>query len=89
MPRAANCRPNLPSNPSYKKVNPADAPVVMLALTSDFVERARMYDLASSVLQQKLSQIDGVGEVDVGGGALPAVRDRRQSNYFESLRARP
>src|SRR5258705_11709446 len=46
----------------------------MLALTSDFVERARMYDLASSVLQQKLSQVDGVGEVDVGGGALPAVR---------------
>ena len=66
--------PNLPSNPSYKKVNPADAPVLMLALTSDFVERARMYDLASSVLQQKLSQVKGVGEVDVGGGALPAVR---------------
>ena len=66
--------PNLPSNPSYKKVNPADAPVLMLALTSDFVERARIYDLASSVLQQRLSQVDGVGEVDVGGGALPAVR---------------
>ena len=66
--------PNLPSNPSYKKVNPADAPVLMLALTSDFVERARIYDLASSVLQQKLSQVKGVGEVDVGGGALPAVR---------------
>jgi multidrug efflux pump len=65
---------NLPSNPSYKKVNPADAPIVMLALTSDYVERARMYDLASSVLQQKLSQVNGVGEVDVGGGALPAVR---------------
>src|SRR5690349_11289595 len=65
---------NLPSNPSYKKVNPADAPVLMLALTSDYVERARMYDLASSVLQQKLSQVSGVGEVDVGGGALPAVR---------------
>src|SRR5258708_18289553 len=48
--------PNLPSNPSYKKVNPADAPVLMLALTSDFVERARIYDLASSVLQQRLSQ---------------------------------
>ncbi len=65
---------NLPSNPSYKKVNPADAPVIMLALTSDFIERARMYDIASSVLQQKLSQVKGVGEVDVGGGALPAVR---------------
>jgi multidrug efflux pump len=65
---------NLPSNPSYKKVNPADAPILMLALTSDLVEKARMYDIASSVLQQKLSQVDGVGEVDVGGGALAAVR---------------
>src|SRR5213080_1729367 len=65
---------NLPSNPSYKKVNPADAPILMLALTSDLVEKARMYDIASSVLQQKLSQVEGVGEVDVGGGALPAVR---------------
>ena len=65
---------NLPSNPSYKKVNPADAPILMLALTSDLVDKARMYDIASSVLQQKLSQVDGVGEVDVGGGALPAVR---------------
>jgi multidrug efflux pump len=66
--------PNLPSNPSYKKVNPADAPVLMLALTSDFVERARIYDLASSVLQQKLSQVNDVSEADVVGGALPAVR---------------
>ena len=65
---------NLPSNPSYKKVNPADAPILMLALTSDLVEKARMYDIASSILQQKLSEIKGVGEVDVGGGALPAVR---------------
>jgi multidrug efflux pump len=65
---------NLPSNPSYKKVNPADAPVLMLALTSDLVDRARIYDIASSVLQQKLSQVQGVGEVFVGGGALPAVR---------------
>ncbi len=65
---------NLPSNPSYKKVNPADAPILMLAMTSDLVERARMYDIASSVLQQKLSQVKGVGEVFVGGGALPAVR---------------
>ena len=65
---------NLPSNPSYKKVNPADAPILMLALTSDLVDRARIYDIASSILQQKLSQVKGVGEVDVGGGALPAVR---------------
>ena len=65
---------NLPSNPSYKKVNPADAPILMLAMTSDLVSKARMYDIASSILQQKLSQVEGVGEVDVGGGALPAVR---------------
>src|SRR5206468_10068138 len=64
---------NLPSNPSYRKINPADAPILMLALTSDLVDRARIYDIASSILQQKLSQVKGVGEVDVGGGALPAV----------------
>ncbi|HEX9081976.1 MAG TPA: efflux RND transporter permease subunit, partial [Holophagaceae bacterium] len=65
---------NLPSNPSYRKVNPADAPILILSLTSDLVPRERMYDLASSVLQQKLSQIPGVGQVFVWGGALPAVR---------------
>ncbi len=65
---------NLPSNPSYRKVNPADAPIMLMSLTSDLYERARMYDIASSVLQQKLSQIEGVGQVTVGGGALPAVR---------------
>ena len=65
---------NLPNNPSYRKVNPADAPIMLLSLTSDVVERARMYDIASSVLQQRLSQVPGVGQVNVGGGALPAVR---------------
>ncbi len=65
---------NLPSNPSYRKVNPADAPILILALTSDLVERAAMYDLASSILQQKLAQVPGVGQVFAGGGALPAVR---------------
>ena len=65
---------NLPSNPFYRKSNPADAPVLILALTSDIVGRARMYDMASSILQQKLSQVEGVGQVTVGGGALPAVR---------------
>jgi multidrug efflux pump len=65
---------NLPNNPSYRKVNPADAPIMLLSLTSDTVERARMYDLASSILQQKLAQVPGVGQVNVGGGALPAVR---------------
>ena len=65
---------NLPNNPSYRKTNPADAPILMLALTSEVIEKSRMYDLASSILQQKISQVDGVGQVFVGGGALPAVR---------------
>ena len=65
---------NLPSNPFYRKSNPADSPVLILALASDMVGRARMYDIASSILQQKLSQVEGVGRVVVGGGALPAVR---------------
>jgi multidrug efflux pump len=65
---------NLPSNPSYKKVNPADTPIMIFALTSDIYDRGRMYDAASTILQQKLSQVSGVGQVTVGGGALPAVR---------------
>jgi hydrophobe/amphiphile efflux-1 (HAE1) family protein len=66
--------PNLPSNPIYRKVNPADAPILILALTSDTADRATMYDAASTILQQKLSQVDGVGTVFAGGGSLPAVR---------------
>jgi multidrug efflux pump len=65
---------NLPSNPTYRKVNPADAPIIIMALTSRTVDRAQMYDAASSILAQKLSQLQGVGQVEVGGGALPAVR---------------
>jgi multidrug efflux pump len=65
---------NLPNNPNYRKVNPADSPIMMLALTSKLIPRERMYDIASSVLQQKLSQVEGVGQVFVWGGALPAVR---------------
>ncbi len=65
---------NLPSNPSYRKVNPSDAPIMILSLTSDSVSKPRMYDAASSILAQKLSQVKGVGQVFVGGGALPAVR---------------
>jgi multidrug efflux pump len=65
---------NLPNNPNYRKVNPADSPIMLLALTSKLIPRERMYDIASSVLQQKLSQIEGVGQVFVWGGALPAVR---------------
>lgn len=65
---------NLPNNPTYRKMNPADAPILVLALTSKYNTRGQMYDLASTILAQKLSQIDGVGEVDVGGSSLPAVR---------------
>jgi multidrug efflux pump len=65
---------NLPNNPTYRKVNPADAPILILALTSDIANTATMYDAASSILQQKLSQVSGVGQVFVGGSSLPAVR---------------
>jgi hydrophobe/amphiphile efflux-1 (HAE1) family protein len=65
---------NLPSNPSYRKTNPADAPIMILSITSDIYDKARMYDAASSILAQKLSQVEGVGQVTIGGGALPAVR---------------
>ncbi|HEV8014052.1 MAG TPA: efflux RND transporter permease subunit [Stellaceae bacterium] len=65
---------SLRSNPSYRKVNPADAPILILALTSSTLTRGQIYDAAESVVQQKLSQIGGVGEVDVSGSSLPAVR---------------
>ncbi len=64
----------LPSNPTYRKVNPADAPILILALTSDSMTRGQMYDAASTILAQKLSQVEGVGQVSVGGSSLPAVR---------------
>src|SRR5512136_1682681 len=64
----------LPSNPQYRKANPAEAPILILALTSDAVTREDMYDAASTILQQKLSQVDGVGQVIVGGSSLPSVR---------------
>ncbi|MGA7558398.1 MAG: efflux RND transporter permease subunit [Terriglobales bacterium] len=65
---------NLPGNPTYRKVNPADSPIMILGLTSDKYGPDKMYDEASTVVQQKLSQIQGVGQVVVGGGALPSVR---------------
>ncbi len=65
---------SLRSNPTYRKVNPADAPILILALTSDTLRQGELYDAASTVLSQKLSQVDGVGEVTVGGSSLPAVR---------------
>jgi multidrug efflux pump len=64
----------LPSNPTYRKVNPADAPIMILTLTSDTMTQGQMYDAASTIVAQKLSQISGVGQVSVGGSSLPAVR---------------
>jgi multidrug efflux pump len=66
----------LPNNPTYRKVNPADAPVMIMAMTSDLLPVGQIYDAADSILAQKLSQIDGIGQVVVGGGAKPAVRVR-------------
>src|SRR5580698_6668397 len=65
---------NLPSKPTYRKQNPADQPILILALTSDVVPRSQLYDTASSIFAQKLAQIDGVGQVQVSGSSLPAVR---------------
>jgi multidrug efflux pump len=65
---------NLPSNPTYRKVNPADAPIMILGMTSDVYDRGPLYDAASTIIQQKLSQVQGVGQVSVGGSSLPAVR---------------
>ncbi|MDR3390879.1 MAG: efflux RND transporter permease subunit [Sulfuriferula sp.] len=64
----------MPSNPTYHKDNPANAPVIILSLTSDSMSKGRMYDVADSILAQKLSQIDGVGTVSIGGSSQPAVR---------------
>ena len=65
---------SLPRNPTYRKVNPADAPIMILALTSETLDRGQMYDAASTILAQKLSQVQGIGQVTVGGASLPAVR---------------
>src|SRR5258706_11465827 len=64
----------MPNNPTYRKVNPADAPIMILTLTSDSMTRGEMYDWASTVVAQRLSQLRGVGQVTVGGSSLPAVR---------------
>src|ERR1051326_7214465 len=80
---------NLPSNPRYRKSNPADAPIMILALTSDTIPRERIYDVADSVLAQKISQVEGVGQTFVSGGARPAVRveanPTQLSAYYLSL----
>ncbi len=72
---AASLLPSgMPNKPNYRRENPSDSPIMILALTSTSVSRDRMYDLASTILAQKLAQVGGVGQVQVGGGALPAVR---------------
>jgi len=84
-----NLPSNLPNNPTYRKVNPADAPILILTLTSDRYNTGQMYDVASTILQQKLSQMPGIGQVIVGGSSLPAVRvelnPHALSNYGISL----
>jgi len=65
---------SLPNNPTYRKVNPADAPIMIIALTSPTMTRGQLYDAASTILSQKLSQVEGVGQVTIGGASLPAVR---------------
>ncbi len=70
----ANLPPDLPRNPSYRKVNPAEAPILILGLTSDTHDRGKLYDAASTIIQQRLLQVQGIGQVIVGGSSLPAVR---------------
>src|SRR5271167_1636759 len=65
---------NLPQNPNWRKINPSDSPILMIGLTSDTMPPGQVYDVAASILQQKLAQMKGVGQVSIGGGALPAVR---------------
>ena len=65
---------SLPNNPTYRKVNPADTPIMILAMTSEVFSRGQMYDMASTHIAQRISQVAGVGQVTVGGGSLPAVR---------------
>ena len=64
----------MPSRPTYRKANPSDAPIMILTLTSDTYSQGELYDFASTQLAQTIAQIDGVGDVDVGGSSLPAVR---------------
>src|SRR5512146_2301062 len=76
---------NLPVRPHWRKVNPADAPIMILALTSDLFSKPRMYDIADSVLAQKLSQVPGIGQVFVGGSARPAVRVEANPTLLNKL----
>jgi multidrug efflux pump len=75
---------DLPDNPTYRKINPADAPIIIVALTSNVYDQGRLYDIASTIVQQKLSQVPGVGQVIVGGSSLPAVRVQVNPNQLHS-----
>ena len=76
---------DLPSNPTYRKINPADAPVMMLVLTSDAMTQDQMYDVADSIMGQKLAQVEGVGQVFVWGSSQPAVRIEANPNLLNKL----
>src|SRR5450432_1958027 len=76
---------NLPSNPNWRKVNPADAPIMILALTSDVQTQSQMYDVADSILAQKIAQIEGIGQVFVGGSSRPAVRVEMNPLFLSKL----
>jgi multidrug efflux pump len=76
---------DLPGNPTYRKVNPADSPILILALTSDTMTQDQMYDAADSILSQKLAQVEGVGQVYVGGSSQPAVRIEANPNLLNKL----
>jgi multidrug efflux pump len=75
----------MPNNPTYRKVNPADAPILVLALTSEIHTRGQLYDVASTILAQKLSQVRGIGQVNVGGSSLPAVRVHANPRALNNL----
>jgi multidrug efflux pump len=77
--------PTLPNNPSYRKVNPADSPIMLLTLVSEIYPKPQMYELASTILQQKISQINGVGQVFATGGSNPAVRIELNPNVLNQM----
>ncbi|MGA7181111.1 MAG: multidrug efflux RND transporter permease subunit [Thiobacillaceae bacterium] len=79
----------MPSNPIYRKVNPADAPIMILSMTSDTMSRGQMYDAGSTILAQKIAQVDGIGQVTVGGSSLPAVRVELNPTALSKLAIAP
>ena len=80
---------DLPSNPTYRKINPADSPVIILEMTSEAMTQDQMYDVADSIMGQKLSQVEGVGQVFVWGSSQPAVRIEANPQHPEPDEPRP